>query len=241
MTDSPPQDPSPEPGEPLELPRRSRWQIGLRTFSLFIVAIAVWMTDIANRRENARIQAGIETMLPIARELVITDPTQIAAVKRQEYWYDENIWDLHLPEGQFRLCLATREIDPKSSVLPPVVRSHPLGPGKHTVTLELDSTDDLWRVSVSIDKNKPLEVEEPKEWNEGHGSSGGSAISESRAFAPDKPVVLFHRRFSRRTKNPSSGRQTSRTPSGPSEGIMIWIEPMPSPPQSIDSSRTPEK
>jgi hypothetical protein len=227
VSDSPPQDPSPDPTPTPEPPRRSRWQIGLRTFSLFIVAIAVWMTDIANRRENERIEAGIETMLPIARELAITDPTQITAVKRQESWYDENIWDLHLPKGQFRLCLATREIAPSSSVLPPVVRSRPLSPGKHTVALELDKTDDLWRVSVSIDQDESLEVEEPKEWNEGVGSSGGSQISESRPFPPDKPVVLFHRRFSRQTKNSSSGLQTSRTPSGPSEGLMIWIEPVP--------------
>ncbi len=222
MTDTPPQDPASESTTSPTPPRRSRWQIGLRTFSLLIVAIAVWMTDIANRQENARIEAKIETMLPMARELVITDPAQIAVVKRQEYWYDENVWDLHLPPGQYRLSLATRKIDDKNTVIPPKFQSIPLKPGKHSLAFDLTKVDDkLWKATLSLDEKPALTIEEPLEWNDGSGSSGGSQISTSQQFPTDKPVVLFHRRFTHRNKNGSSS-----TPKEPSEGVMVWIEPL---------------
>lgn len=224
MSEPPPtnlEEPAAPPSQP---PRRPRWQIGLRTFVLAIAAIAVWMTDIANRRQNDRIESHIETMLPLSRELVVADPTQIAVVKRQEFWYDDNTWDLHLPPGSYRLCLATRDIDidPRQTLIPPAFQSIPLSPGKHTLALELTKTDTLWRVSVSADDSPALSAEEPLDWNAAHGYMGGSQISDSRQAPPDKPLVLFHRRFMRTTSNGSSS-----TPRGPSEGIMLWIEPAP--------------
>ena len=62
-----------------------------------MAAIAVWMTCFLNRRQNARLEARIQALLPLVHELVIDDPAKIAVVKLEEYWYDENRWEVYLP------------------------------------------------------------------------------------------------------------------------------------------------
>jgi hypothetical protein len=138
-------------------------------------------------------------------------------VKLEEYWYDQSRWDTYLPDGQYRLCLATRGID--DSGLAPVVKSEPLKAGRHRLALEQRRNKDTWCVTVSWDETGLLAVEEPKEWDSGIGSSGGGRSAVSEQLAADKPAVLFHRRFLREV---SKGQRT--TPSGPTEGILLWIE-----------------
>ena len=74
---------------------RKPWQFGLRSIFLVTAAIAVWAAVFANNRENAMLESRIASLRPLARELVVDDPTQIAVVKLDELWYDENIWDVH--------------------------------------------------------------------------------------------------------------------------------------------------
>jgi hypothetical protein len=212
-----------QPGEPggsipaVKRRDRRRWQFGLRTLSLLMAAIAVWLTFFINRRHNATLEARIKAMVPLAHELVIEDAKKIAVVKLEEYWYDENRWDIYLPDGRYRLCLATREVD--ESGLAPVAKSRPIKAGRHRLALEQRRDGDVWRVTVAWDRTGLLAVEEPKDWDPGVGSSGGGDYSVGEQLAADKPAVLFRRRF---TREVSEGQMT--TPRGPTEGILLWIE-----------------
>lgn len=114
---------------------RSHWQLGLRGMILFTAVCAVWMTVLLNRRHNALLEARIATMRPLARELVVEDPAKVAVVKLDELWDDDHRWDLYLPPGRYRLCLATRQIVDQG--LAPVVASQPIGPGRHLIGLAL--------------------------------------------------------------------------------------------------------
>lgn len=198
-------------------PRRRLWQIGLRTLFLLMTAVAVWTVHLSNRSATRSYEERINSMRPLARELSVEDEARIAVVKLEPYWYDENRWALYLPKGRYRLCLATREID--ETGLAPIVGSVPLSPGRHVLTLEHDRSDDGWRVAVNGDGMPVLTAEEPKAWYPARGSSGGSEFDRSEQVPPDKPVVLFRRRF---TQPGAAG--TSRTPKGPTDGIMVWIE-----------------
>ena len=112
--------------QPSDGARPSRWQFGLRTVFLLMAAIAVWMTYFINRRENALLEQRIKAMVPLAHELVIDDPGRVAVVKLDEKWYDENRWEIYLPPGAYRLCLATRGIN--DSGLAQVMKTAPIAP-----------------------------------------------------------------------------------------------------------------
>jgi hypothetical protein len=148
---------------------------------------------------------------------MVDDPDKIAVVKMEELWYDENRWEIYLPQGQYRLCLATRGIDQQGFA--PPMKSELLGPGKHRIELDQQFDGEISRVTVSCDGVSRLAIEEPKEWDSRFGSVGGSDYSQNTQVAADQPVVLFRRRFSHRGAN-----NQMTTPIGPTAGIMLWIE-----------------
>ncbi|CAN5899114.1 hypothetical protein BH23PLA1_BH23PLA1_08540 [soil metagenome] len=200
-----------------QTPRSRRWQFRLRTLFLLVAAIAVWMTYFINLRQNDWLETRIASTRPLTRELVIDDEDQIAVVKLEELWYDENQWDVYLPIGEYRLCLATREIE--SMGLAPVVKSTPIGAGRHQIALEKKPTINGWRVALTTDRAGRLIVEEPDQWNPGRGSSGGSPISNCKQQSAKEPLILFRRIF---TRQDARGQLVS--PDGPAEGVLLWIE-----------------
>ena len=136
-----------------------------------------------------------------------------------EWFFHENRWDLYLPDGPYRLCLATRGID--FDGLAPVVKSATLKAGRHHMALDQRWDRDVWRVTVAWDGTGVLAVEEFKDWDPGAGGWAGPheySVSEQRTA--DKPVVLFRRRFF----VPEDRNSPSRTSGGPTEGILLWIE-----------------
>jgi hypothetical protein len=103
----------------------------------------------------------------------------------------------------------------------PVVKSELLEPGEHKLALDQRLGDGVWLITVNLNGTRLLSVEEPKEWNSGSGSVGGGHYSQLEELPADKPVILFRRRFTR----PDANGQTT-TPTGPTEGLMLWIEPV---------------
>ena len=184
MTPTTPEDRA-ATGPPGARRARPRWQIGLRGLGLVLLAVALWLTVVANRREIARLEGRIATLRPIARELVIADPSRFAAVLREPRWQGEDRWDVHVPAGSYRLCLATRGVEdgqpgpggPDS--LAPVVRSLPIGPGRHRVELDFARGDGPYRIAFGVDGGPRERVEEPKEWGS-DGSMGGGPVHRER-------------------------------------------------------------
>jgi hypothetical protein len=204
---------------PAAAPRgaRRRWQVSLRTLVLLMAAIAVWLTWSVNRRQNALLEARIRSMVPLAHELVVDDLGKIAVVKREESWMDDNRWEIFLPAGQYRLCLATRTVAEQG--LAPVVSSKPITAGRHDLSLDQKRDGDGWRVTAGWDGQALLTVAEPKEWDAGRGASSDPRFGVSEQVPADRPVVLYRRRFMHET-----AKGGSTTPVGHTEGILLWIE-----------------
>jgi len=188
---------------------------------LMTAVIAVWLTVLISREKNKALEAQIATMRPLARELVIEDPSKIAGVKREELWFDDNRWDIHLPAGQYRLCMATREID--QTGFAPVGKSERIEAGRHGLELKPQQTGTGWQINVIQDGANRLSLEETKDWDPKSNSSGGGQYSLSTQLPADEPVVLFRRRFMRPV---GTSKTLTAAPSVPCEGILLWIEPV---------------
>jgi hypothetical protein len=194
---------------------RRRWQVGVRTVFLLVAAIAVWLTYFVNRRHNAALEARIIAMVPLAHELIVTDPKKIAFVKLDDEWIDENRWDIYLPDGNFRLCLATRGIDEKG--LATIVKSSPISSGTHQLALTEQRDRNPWRETVFCDGREVITWATPYEPKSTRGAT--SAFAQSGQFSADEPVVLLRRRFHQ--VDASGGTYTSPSPS---DGVLLWIE-----------------
>jgi hypothetical protein len=216
-------DPTHQPGDPggsspaVARPARRRWQVGLRTLFL-VTAIAVWMSYFLQRRQNATLEARIRALVPVAHELVVEDARRIAVVTPVEPWPDEIRWDLYLPDGRYRLCLATRGIDDEG--LAPAVKSTPIASGRHQLALEQWQDKGVERIAVTCDGARLLSAEELRE-SSTHGREDSSPFLQSEQFLPDEPAVLYRRRYMRRVSKVLRVRSV-----GAAEGILLWIEPI---------------
>jgi hypothetical protein len=186
----------------------------MRTLILLIAAIAVWLTDFLNRRQNAVLEYRIRTLLPLAHELIIDDPKKIAVVRLEEFWFDDNRWQVYLPEGQYQLCLATHGIEQQN--LATVRKSAPIAAGIHRIGVEQRRNPDGWQVRVLQGESELIAVTEPKEWNPETGASSSADFSQSTQLSPESLLVLIRRRFMR-MNNPGQSNETT-------EGILVWIE-----------------
>jgi hypothetical protein len=197
-----------------------RWQLGLRTLVLLMAVIAVWMTVVANRRRNTVLETRIRTMRPLAHELKIDDLSQIAVVKLDELWMDDERWDLFLPTGEYRVCVATREVGKQGLVASR--KSAPIKAGKHRLALEFRREFDRWPIRVTSDGSELLAFEETKDWGASGSSSGAGDYSQSTQLPADQPLVLYRRRYMVKLV----GQASSVEPTGPAEGLLMWIEPV---------------
>lgn len=213
-------EPSSPPIEPP--PRAKRWQVGLRSLVLLMGAVAVWLAVFVNRREYARLETRIRAMQPLAHELKIDDARQFAVVKLDELWMDDDRWDLYLPPGEYRVCLATREV-PKTGLVTPK-QTATLKGGRHRLELHFDRMGEGWRIRVATDDAKLMTLDETKEWGESGSSTGGGGFSLSTQLPADKPLELYRRRYHAKT-SPT----TSAEPAGPADGLLLWIEPVKGP------------
>jgi hypothetical protein len=198
-------------------PGRKRWQVGLRTLFLLMAAIAVWMAYFINRRHNAALAARIEALVPLAHELIVDDPSKVAVVKLDNLWMSEDRWEIYLPDGRFRLCLATRGIG--DAGLAGVMESTLLPPGRHQLALEQRRIKDVWRVAILRDGTESIAKQEPAVWDNGSSSTNGEDYSISLQLAPDEPAILLRRRFMR-----DDGKGSMATTVEPGDGILLWIE-----------------
>jgi hypothetical protein len=198
-------------------------QFSLQTIMLFTAVVAVFVAYFRTRDETAQLRRQLPGLREAARELIVHDPEQYAVVQHQPRWYDEFRWRIYLPEGRrYELFLATEKIENSNKGLPPATGKFELTPGEHELEIQqIREADDSWQVRILVDGETALTQKHPESWHPGVGSSGGSEFSSSQQQAVEQPLILFQRRFHEPTKGGGS-----QTPQVPSNGVMLWIEPI---------------
>lgn len=200
---------------PLDVPPRKRWQFNIRLIFLAMAALGVWMAVVVNRRAIPQLQRRVDSIRPLDRELRVKDESQITILKSADTWYEDNEWQVYLPSSGYQLSLATEQIDHKNT--PTAAQTAPLPAGLFRLTLTQEKHDGVWHVKVTKDGAELLKIDGPFAWTTSRGAIGASHYTTPTQFKPAEKVVLFRR--------PSA--RNSLTPTKPSEGLLLWIEPIP--------------
>jgi len=187
---------------------------------LLMAAVAIGIAYRNVRQDTNVIRAQIPGLLAAARELEIDDPKRFAVVSRLPQWSGETIWDVYLPEGRsLELSLAMDKVSSDNSFTKPLHRVF-IDSGVRKIEFKYETQAKLSIASLLVDDTVVIEERRPKDWEPRFGSTGGGQIHLSQQYDPDKPLVLFRRRFV--TRNARGG--AAGTPKSPSQGILIWIE-----------------
>lgn len=184
---------------------------------LLTAVVAVWIPYFQLQKKIDLAEEQRDSLRKMARELVVDDASKIAIVKKHAKWYDQNRWEIHLPDGEYTIRLATRKID--IGWLAPAVAECNVSGGKHFVELVQSKAENEHLISITLDDQPVINIKESPNWYRGYGSTGGGYFANCEQLPPDKPVVLFRRRFHYSVK----AGQIS-TFKGTTEGLLLWIE-----------------
>lgn len=102
----------------------------------------------------------------------------------------------------YKLCLATREIELPGPV--PPGKEFIVPPGRHQVELKMQRHRDGWGISVLLDDQPVIEVQETGNWDPGHGGAGGPSWEQPYQPGDAKQSVQLFRQVFRVAK-PNQG------------------------------------
>jgi len=202
----------------LNLSRRKSLQIGLRHLLVITLCSAVWIAVWINRRRANQLDAKLNDLRIVARELVIKDPTKLAVVYLDPNWFNNHRWQIYLPKTNARLCFGMRGID--SFGFPTMFQSIPLKEGRFELQLENLETDDGFRIHVTRDQELLFDVKET-EWRGKSGAMTTWLINPTQQNDLLFPFVLLRERFTAQIVG-SSGSTT--LPNEANNGILLWIQ-----------------
>ncbi len=200
-------------------PRLFRMQIGLRHLLLLTLCVGAWAAYWTNRTHIAKLKPRLATLQNLAPELIVSDPTQIAIVRLESKWASDTRWDMYVPSSNFQLCLATRAI--AESGYPDLYQNIPLPKGRYELQIQEVNQTDGYRIRVTQYEEVLLDTLEATTFAT-HGSSSTGRSGPSLQFDGPREIDLLRRRFMVPTPG-SPG--SSRTPPGPTEGVLLWIKP----------------
>ena len=196
-------------------------QWNLRTLLLLTAAVAVWVAYLHFRYEIPRIEREIAPLRHIGGTLIVRDPRQIAVVRTDEEWYDEEGLEVYLPEGAYALRVATREI--RHEGIAPTVKEAAIPPGRHRIAFRKSSVNNVLQFTVLVDGQKVLEVKESTTRDFGRGYLESVLFEGCEQLPPDEPVVLYRGRFGQIRESGAHYYSVSHT-DAPTNGLLLWIE-----------------
>ncbi|WP_254510635.1 hypothetical protein [Anatilimnocola floriformis] len=188
-------------------PTTRRWpQLGLRTLLLAVAVAGIWLADFVNRREIGRLEGKVKSQRTAARVFEVKDSNALVYLRVNPLRADDYRWDIHVPSGQFRLVLATKNF-PNSNQLPPG-ESIVLPAGRSRVVLDSQDVDGTLTASAQLNGKTVLTAQQTYK---------ATAI-------PQRPERLGSREATHEKGNRPVMLHRLRHPSGDT-GLMLWIEP----------------
>jgi hypothetical protein len=194
-------------------------QVGLRQLLLATLCAGVWFAHWANQDAIAMLEPRLANLQTLSPELIVVDPARTAVVQLPSPWFSTRGWEVYVPTDKVRICIATEDID--QSGFPAKYESALLPKGQYEIQFDEQIENGGHRFLVTKDGQSCLNLEK-QFLNASRGSSTSSDVStQSTQFENHAPIVLIRRRNSVPVPNTPG---SSQSPSGPAEGLMLWLQ-----------------
>jgi hypothetical protein len=198
-------------------------RFSLLTLMLFMVLAAVGIENWRVDREIRKLELKWKVMNSLARELIIHDKNKFAAVARHPRSVGEQTWDVYVPNDRvYNLCVSYTNIEPTGVTQP--AESISIAAGNHRIEVQHDWIVERGAIPgrdesrILLDHSVVAELVRVAVGN----SSGfsGSLVSESEQIPTNQPLILY-----RRVNSVQTSPQSWTSPTGPSDGCLVWIQP----------------
>jgi len=207
----------------------SKVRISLATFMLMIgLATAVFLIwHLAIKRD--RMQEAVYDLQIQSRRLRVDDKSKIAVIYREQLRYNDQIFDLYIPEGpSFELCIKLEGVAISADYSNPVSRRL-LPIGKHVI--EVVDERQSPNVVVLIDGTQVIDIEKSKFANLATGISTVAIFDSCTSFAPEETVHLFERTYHYQLDMAKSSQIATRLSKAECDmlnakqlGVFVWIQ-----------------
>ncbi len=203
---------SPAPGAR----RLTTGQWSLKTILLLTTLAAILVAWWQNGQSRSELKQKISLARRYLNELVVDDPQQFAATKLSPTWYGTNEWNVHLPSGhRYQLHFAVSNID--DSNFPEAIKSIAIESGRHSIEINTNNASINHGFQLVVDRSTTETiVSQPIQKTYASSSTG---INQCGQQSITQPLVLYRLRFLTPSANGSY-----RTATGPTEGLLVWIE-----------------
>ena len=195
----------------------SRPRVSLLSLLLLTGMIASWLTTASLWSEIAPLRRELRQLRDESGTLSITDNRKPHAIELETEDPNHWKWRVWVPEGRrYEVCCVHGGVPLKG--LPARNTLVWLDPGTHVIDYRLtrEETRDAWSATVeaanAIDATRVA-------WGEPAWYIVRGVGRSTTAFDADEPAVLCRYR--------ASNDANPRTINGPTDGFMIWLEPVP--------------
>lgn len=217
-----------------ESTKKRRPRVSLGHLLLLVTAMAIGLAYVRVHADLSDTKVAVRNMRKLARELIVDDPSKIAAITRIPTLPGEHVMDVYIParprsDGPYQLCFALEDINlsrRSQELLLPPVGCRPISQGRHSIELrhvKADSSDSESRheIKILLDDEVVMEATRPPDWMPADGWASTGSMPRTTVFDTSKPAQLHRRRFNWPI---SGGGSTSGPMDKPGSGILVWVE-----------------
>jgi hypothetical protein len=199
--------------------RSFRGQFAIADLLLALTVVAAWTAFTVSQSRIGRLNDQIQTLQKMTGELSVTDATKYIAIGQTVIRYNDEAWQVHLPEGhEYRLHLATREV--QQTGFPEKQQVANISPGLHRIQLSQTREEKDFRFTVAVDDEVKLDVRETADWYESNGSGSTGVGKAQQLSSIDQQLVLKRLRvYIMQSANSSSPAPDTQ----PVNGLLLWI------------------
>jgi hypothetical protein len=203
-------------------------RFSLRTVFLLVTLVALVISLWINSRELRQAKKEVQKLRDECGYLTILDAKKAHAIAVRRLGSLRWAWRIYLPaDRQFRLCSSTKLV-PAIGI--PTDRGYSMLHRTGEFLLEAGVEKDergQWKLCLQIPGHG--ESTGIGDWRDhaSSWSSDGVGPGQTCSFEPGQSLVLLRLRVSEEVRHANG--TIRRSPQGPADGLMIWIEEIPKP------------